>query len=461
METAMYELVSRLWSVRRTFPIFALLYLFFPICLTAQNLLLNPSFENFSACPLGPSEFDNATNWQTPFLNIIGDTCSTSDLYNSCNPLGAFGVDVPNNIMGNQAPITGNGYAGIIATERFALLGCNSFFGSGWREYVEGTLSAPLVAGQTYCVTFHVSLADNVKYATDDFGVHFSNSLININCNTVGASSALQPLGFTPQLTWTGGNVTNTSGWTQMQWSYTASGGEQFVTFGNFQNDGGTSFICVNSGAFNPYAYYYVEDASVVPGACGVLPVELLSFEAEQLENGHVVLEWETASETNNAYFSLERSVDGTTWEPLRRVTGAGVSSTPRRYDAMDAAAPVERTYYKLSQTDTDGQVQFLQVTSVTVEKSPVSTEMQLFPNPVCAEVTVASPALANGDAGARLYIYDRMGAKVIDMSDVRADARGQVKVDVRHLPVGMYHAVLLQAGQRTRRSFFKACDRP
>jgi len=144
------------------------LYLF--LCMTiivysanAQNLVMNPSFENYSSCPLGPSQLDEADNWQHPFDNTV-DTCSTSDLYNTCSPFGAFGVGVPDNIMGSEPAHTGNGYAGIILYEGFALTGCTSLFGSSWREYAEGQLSAPLQSGQTYCVSFFISLADN---ATD------------------------------------------------------------------------------------------------------------------------------------------------------------------------------------------------------------------------------------------------------------------------------------------------------
>ena len=82
--------------------------------LNAQNLVLNPSFENYSACPIGPSEFSNCVNWSMPFLNLVSDTCSTSDLYNSCSPFGCLGVGVPCNVMGNEPAHTGNGYAGII-----------------------------------------------------------------------------------------------------------------------------------------------------------------------------------------------------------------------------------------------------------------------------------------------------------------------------------------------------------
>ncbi len=249
-------------SIRLSFLFVALLSAF---ATRAQNLVINPSFETVSSCPQGPSELSKAAPWRDAHENLIGDTCSTSDLFNSCNAFGALGVGVPANILGNQTARTGNGYAGIIVYEAFALTGCQTLFGSGWREYLQGTLSTPLVAGQTYCVTFYVSLADGVKFASNNIGVYFSNTLVNVNCATVSGASNLP---FTPQLVYSGPDLITTNGWQRLQWDYTATGGEQFLVIGNYNDDAGTSYTCVNGTAFNPYAYYYVDDVSVLPEPC-------------------------------------------------------------------------------------------------------------------------------------------------------------------------------------------------
>ena len=247
------------------FRLLPLVALVLPLFAGAQNLVVNPSFETVTSCPLGTSELDKAAPWRDPFLNLVGDTCSTSDLYNACSPFGAFGVGVPNNILGSQPARTGDGYAGIIVYEGFALLGCQTLFGSGWREYLHGTLTQPMVAGQTYCVEFHVSLADNVKFSSPNIGVHFSTVPLNVSCATIGGSSVLP---VTPQLEYTGPEVTDTEQWQRLQWNYTATGGEQYITIGNFQADATTTYNCANESALNPYAYYFVDDVSVVPEPC-------------------------------------------------------------------------------------------------------------------------------------------------------------------------------------------------
>lgn len=236
----------------------------------AQNLVVNPSFETYAPCPTGPSELINAANWHDPYLNIVGDTCSTSDLYNACNTFGSFGVDVPVNIMGNQPARTGSGYAGIIIYEGMSLApgDCNSLGGTGWREYLSGELTSPMSAGQQYCVSFWVSLADTVKWGSNNFGVYLSTTPLAINCGSVGSNSDLSSYGITPQLVYAGAPILNTTGWTKLQWTYTAVGGEQYITLGNFYGNSSTNYVCSNVNAMNPYAYYFVDDVSVVSGVC-------------------------------------------------------------------------------------------------------------------------------------------------------------------------------------------------
>lgn len=235
----------------------------------AQNLVNNPSFENYSSCPTGGvSTLDLAIDWSNPYVNVIGDTCSTSDYYHSCS---TFGGGVPSNVMGNEPAHTGNGYAAIIIYEGIPdLFGnpCNSMGGTGWREYIQNELTAPLIAGEEYCISFWVSLADDVKWASNNFGIYLSPTQVAINCTTVGSASDLSSQGITPQLVYSGAPITNSNGWTKLQFNYVATGGEQYMVIGNFFGNSSTNYACANSGAFNPYAYYYIDDVSVINEVC-------------------------------------------------------------------------------------------------------------------------------------------------------------------------------------------------
>lgn len=272
-----FKVNFQMLKIQSKIVLFSLLFLLSNFYSYAQNLVLNPSFETFSPCPVGPSELINASNWRDPFVNIVGDTCSTSDLYNACSPLGAMGVGVPNSIMGSQPARTGVGYAGIIIYEGISLMpgDCGSLGGSGWREYLEGELTSPMTAGQQYCVSFWVSLADAVKWGSSSFGVHLSNSPIAVHCGTVGSNSDLGSYGVTPQLVYSGPPILNTTAWTKLEWTYTATGGESYITIGNFSGNSSTNFTCSDANAMNPYAYYFIEDVSVEPNACTVVNLEV------------------------------------------------------------------------------------------------------------------------------------------------------------------------------------------
>lgn len=86
-----------------------------------------------------------------------------------------------------------------------------------------------------------------------------------------------------------------------------------------------------------------------------LLPIELVKFEANCQGQGTVNIQWVTASENNNDYFTLYKSQDGYNFVEMATITGAGNSSSPLNYSFLDEAPYPGITYYKLEQTDFDG----------------------------------------------------------------------------------------------------------
>jgi hypothetical protein len=84
------------------------------------------------------------------------------------------------------------------------------------------------------------------------------------------------------------------------------------------------------------------------------LPVELLSFTAE-CANESIVLKWQTASEFNSAYFEIQKSLDGITWNTIGNQTAAGNSNELLSYSFEDASKSNNTSYYRLNQVDIDG----------------------------------------------------------------------------------------------------------
>ncbi|MEO5905397.1 MAG: hypothetical protein ABIQ11_01635, partial [Saprospiraceae bacterium] len=122
--------------------ILSLLFLLFILQAHAQNLVPNPSFEDYTACPTGISSgFLECVPWQNA-------NWATSDYYNAC--CGGCDVSVPDNWVGMQPAHTGLAYAGSIYKWDF----------EAWQEYLQVQLTEPCQAGYSYNVAFYVSLSD-------------------------------------------------------------------------------------------------------------------------------------------------------------------------------------------------------------------------------------------------------------------------------------------------------------
>ena len=114
--------------------------------------------------------------------------------------------------------------------------------------------------------------------------------------------------------------------------------------------------------------------------ATGILPMELISFTGKNDGNRNI-LTWLTASETNNDHFTLERSKDGINFDVVTIVKGAGNSSTTLTYYAYDYEMDDELTYYRLKQTDNNGNFKYSHL--ITVDLSEFKNQLSnVHPNP-------------------------------------------------------------------------------
>ncbi len=235
--------------------------LLFPFLTTAQsevpNMVLNPSFEEYQDCPEDYTFMDKThkliPHWTYPSF-------TTPDYFNTCSSGQA---KVPDNFAGYSQPKSGNGYMGAI------LSGTDRDF----REYVQGTLSEPMKAGQKYCVSFWYKLASGSKFAVDQLSVRFSNQIIE-NENTTF-------LNYTGDLNNPEGLfLDNTDDWYRFCQVYTAKGGESFFIVGNFKNYANTNYVVTGKDTKNKrgksYAYYFYDDFAIRPlidcSVCACVP---------------------------------------------------------------------------------------------------------------------------------------------------------------------------------------------
>ena len=224
--------------------------------LQAQNLVVDPGFESGTSCT---DDFNITPGWDDAGGGGPADTCATPDIFTPCG-------SVITGIFGSHTPHGGQNYAGAFLAVS-AGIGCIGSPVDNGREYIQGTLTQPLVAGQKYCVKFYMALSKRSAWAFNGIGVYFSNThVVHTYCPGTGANGTLLP--FTPQLTYCGPNITDTAQWTELKWTYTATGGEQYFIVGNFNTDANVHPVCANSSAFFPYMYYFYDDFSITAGCC-------------------------------------------------------------------------------------------------------------------------------------------------------------------------------------------------
>ncbi len=144
------------------------------------------------------------------------------------------------------------------------------------------------------------------------------------------------------------------------------------------------------------------------------LPVSLLSFEAEvvnESKTSSVLLTWQTASELNNDYFTLERSRDGKKWFSIQTIPGKGTFNGLSSYESLDQNLPSGKIYYRLKQTDSDGQAKYVGgIRMVTIEHEEI--DISVFPNPSTGFINVLSKRGIL--AGAELIVTDITGKEMI-----------------------------------------------
>lgn len=165
-----------------------------------------------------------------------------------------------------------------------------------------------------------------------------------------------------------------------------------------------------------------------------LLPVELTYFRGEK-EGAAVRLEWETASELNNDFFTLERSADGRNFEVLSTFPGAGTVNDISKYSYLDQQPLPGENYYRLWQTDFDGTKEELGLIVFTFN---LKNQVRIFPNPIQAhklELDIAAPEAIRTE----LSVKAVSGQIVWKNSYTIERGKQQLSIELPELPSGLY----------------------
>lgn len=163
-----------------------------------------------------------------------------------------------------------------------------------------------------------------------------------------------------------------------------------------------------------------------------LLPIEISRWVVTNLEES-VLLEWTTASEDNNNYFTVERSLDGITWTELGKLQGAGTTSMSHSYSFEDTKPLSGISYYRIRQTDFNGESTCSSIKSVNRPRS----QEDLFKAYTIADKNYF---VVEGDmiAACAIEVYDVQGRKITKVSYHTA-ATSRVNIDAGNLPMGTY----------------------
>lgn len=159
------------------------------------------------------------------------------------------------------------------------------------------------------------------------------------------------------------------------------------------------------------------------------LPIELLSFKATPQVDA-VNLEWSTLTERNNDFFTVERSSLGEEWESITTVKGAGTTSKKQSYAVLDERPLNGASYYRLRQTDFNGNFKYSNVRRV---EFVAGVRLEVYPNPSSGTYTVTS---SNDLTSADVKMLDVLGRSV--PVSVTNNAQNAV-VEPGEIPQGVY----------------------
>lgn len=238
---------SNIYTLKTTGLLFMLLI--FENSILAQNLIQNSSFE-YSSNVNCSSGTHSLTSW---FELASPDYFTTQCTGNYGNPINLFGI---------SSAVSGNSYMGIIAYHKSA----------EYKEYIQQHLNSPLNSNQSYYVSFYVSRADGMLFSIKQLGCFISTFQPILSQSYITAI---------PQIQNQNNFITDTSAWIKIEGYYRATGGEQYITIGNFNSNSNTDTL--RSGSINPtmfeppQAYYYIDSVSLYDSISYVTDIEKYS----------------------------------------------------------------------------------------------------------------------------------------------------------------------------------------
>ncbi len=224
------------------------------------------------------------------------------------------------------------------------------------------------------------------------------------------------------------------SGFTENVDLNTAGGGQGFSVGHKLITTAATQNLTVTaSGTHNRFVMAAVRFIPPLASCSSALPIELLSFNGET-EKDKVKLKWQTASETNNDEFVIERSTDFSSWEQIASLKGAGNSRILLKYTLYDDQPYRGLAYYRLKQIDFDKTISYSNAIAVDFFDTKAAIT-NLYPNPAKNELLIQGKNLTASE----IIVSNILGQKLNQITPISFIDDDLLKCDVSNLQKGVY----------------------
>jgi sugar lactone lactonase YvrE len=203
-----------------------------------------------------------------------------------------------------------------------------------------------------------------------------------------------------------------------------------------------------NGVAFDRSGNMYIADYSnnvIRKVTQATLPVTYLSFTVTK-KGATALLNWQTATEVNNAYFDVERGVNSFNFSVIGKVAGNGNAAQAQSYSFTDVAPKEGIDYYRLKQVDKDGNVNYSRVLSLDFNTPPV---LRLYPDPA-KDIATVSGLSTNGKSV--IALIDAAGKTI----SVNVTSANSCSINVSQLNPGTYFLRIITNKQATSMKFVK-----
>jgi len=181
---------------------------------------------------------------------------------------------------------------------------------------------------------------------------------------------------------------------------------------------------------------------------CTFLPVELTNFSVRAISHNSF-LNWQTASETNNAYFQIQHSPNGKDFQTIDEVTGMGTTNEETNYEYLHENPLEGINYYRLKQIDFDGTYTYSEIINIRMESNENKPFLTFFPNPVREELTLINHSNEPID----VIIFNSQGQRIVHL---KIEDLGQVIHQTSYLNSGVYFIQITHNEQITTNFFLK-----